>query len=67
MWPTLKWSIAATVIGLAGLLLGGIAFPGSNLLGGVALVFGPIYWIGLLGLCAGGLVGVAELIAKAWR
>jgi len=36
-----KCSIAVTFTGLAGLLLGGIAFPGSNLLGGFSHSFWP--------------------------
>jgi hypothetical protein len=61
------WSTTATLTGFAGLILGGMIFPGSNLLGGFALVFGPIYWLGLFGVCASALMICAALITKAWR
>jgi hypothetical protein len=34
--------------GLAGLALGWLPFPTSNLLGGAVLVFAPIVWVGAL-------------------
>lgn len=40
-------AVVLTGIGLAGLLVGEHFHPDSNLLGGWALVFGPIYWLGL--------------------
>ena len=43
---------AVTAIGLLGLGVGYLLFPDSNLLGGLGLVFGPIYWLGLVLLAA---------------
>lgn len=43
-------SVAAA--GYLGLMAGAYLFPGSNVLGGFAVVFGPIQWLGLLGLVA---------------
>ena len=36
------------MVGFLGLGLGFVLFPTSNLLGGLALIFGPIYWFGTL-------------------
>jgi hypothetical protein len=33
-------------VGVAGLTVGSILYPDSNLLGGLALIFGPISWLG---------------------
>ena len=43
-------SLVLTGIGLAGLLVGQHFHPESNLLGGWALVFAPVYWLGLVSL-----------------
>lgn len=48
----LKWfsliGVGLTVIGLSGLLLAMYAYPKSNMLGGFALIFAPIFWLGSL-------------------
>ena len=38
----------ASTVGYCGLRLGMVLYPQSNLLGGLALIFGPIYWLGSL-------------------
>lgn len=35
-------------IGYAGLILGCLLAPKSNLLGGYALIYGPVFWLGCL-------------------
>lgn len=40
-------SAGTTAVGALGLGLGLLLFPDSNLLGGLGLIFGPIYWLGL--------------------
>jgi hypothetical protein len=40
--------VAGVVVGGIGLLVGMKIFPDSNLLGGLAIIFGPIYWLGWL-------------------
>jgi hypothetical protein len=67
MWQILRWSATATLTGLAGLIVGGLASPESNLLGGFALAFAPIYWFGLFGVGASALMIVAAVITKTWR
>lgn len=56
---TISGSIAAT--GLAGLLLGFLLFPHSNLLGGFGLIFGPLWGLGATLLS---LVTIGWLIAR---
>lgn len=48
------------VAGAAGLLMGLLLFPESNLLGGLALVFGPL-------LMLGGVITMACLVAATIR
>lgn len=38
------------LVGIGGLWLGMQRYPDSNLLGGFALVFGPIFWVGAVTL-----------------
>ena len=40
----------ASTLGYCGLRLGGVLFPSSSLMGGLALIFGPIYWLASLAL-----------------
>ena len=42
------WRVGAgfVVVGMLGLAVGWILFPKSNLLGGLALLFAPLVWIG---------------------
>lgn len=51
-------------VGVAGLIAGAIQYPQSNLLGGYALAFGPLYWLGTGALL---VVLVVWLIHKAIR
>ena len=48
----LKWfsliGVVLTITGLCGLTLAIHANPNSNMLGGWGLIFGPIFWLGLL-------------------
>lgn len=43
--PVAVIGLAAVVVGGLGLLVGIKLFP-SNLLGGLAFIFGPLYWLG---------------------
>lgn len=45
----LLWA-AMTGVGFVGLSIGLRLHPDANLAGGWALVFGPIYWLGILGV-----------------
>ena len=67
MIQALKWistlGIAALVLGFVGLSIAIRLYPDNNLLGGWALVLGPVYWLGwllsglaLLGWIAAGIV-----------
>jgi hypothetical protein len=40
----------AAALGYTGLKMAIYAYPASNLLGGWALLFGPLLWVGTLGL-----------------
>ncbi len=51
------WFLVA-VVGYVGLRIGGVMYPQSNLLGGFALMFAPIYWAGLLGTLVFAVVGI---------
>lgn len=55
----------ATGLGWGGIQIGMVLFPESNLLGGFGLVFGPIYWVGTLGLLVGEIVVVVDRI-RLW-
>jgi hypothetical protein len=60
MRRALKWTsatgLALALAGFAGLSIAIHAYPNSNLLGGWGLVFGPVYWLGLL-ICAFAALG----------
>ena len=43
-------SAAVAALGACGLACGLLLFPDSNLLGGFGLIFGPVYWLGLVAL-----------------
>ena len=60
-WVTTVGAIA-TVSGYFGLLLAEQVYPESNLLGGWALILGPIYWIGLLLLIVAAVGGTISFI-----
>ena len=68
MGADMPWRVGLglVAVGLLGLAAGWILFPESNLLGGLALVFGPLYWIGCVILavagCRRGLLALAR-----WR
>lgn len=55
--------LGLVALGTLGLVAGAILFPESNLLGGWALVFAPIQWIGCAILLGAGL---GWLVAR-WR
>lgn len=57
----------ATALGWGGLQLGMVLFPESNLLGGLGLIFGPIYWIGTIGLLVGEIMVVVAGIRSWYR
>lgn len=57
----------ATALGWGGLQLGMVLFPESNLLGGLGLIFGPIYWIGTIGLLVGEIMVVVAGIRSCYR
>jgi hypothetical protein len=46
-WVTVVGGIA-TLFGYVGLFIAGQIYPESNLLGGWALILGPIRWLGML-------------------
>jgi hypothetical protein len=45
-WRIFVVSGSIWAIGYAGLIMGYLLYPDSNLLGGFALIFGPISWLG---------------------
>lgn len=57
----------ATGLGWGGIQIGMVLFPESNLLGGLGLVFGPIYWIGTIGLLVVEIVIVVDRIRLWYR
>ena len=75
MIRTLTWT---TIAGVASLLLGYAAlrsayhfYPDSNLLGGWALVLGPLYWlgwlcsaVGVIGWILAAIVGVTRKVQE---
>lgn len=63
-WLWYLWIVAAasTLVGLVGLLTA-IQFYDDNLMGGWALLFGPIYWLGLFLV----VVAFASTLVKFWR
>lgn len=60
-WVTIV-GLIATVSGYIGLLIAEQKYPESNLLGGWALIFGPVYWLGLLLLMVAVLSGTISFI-----
>jgi len=67
----LKWisviGLALSAVGLGGLLLAIHAYPDSNLLGGWALIFGPVYWLGLLVSLVSALAWIAAGLRWLWH
>jgi len=51
-WRRCGESVLVAVVGYIGLRIGALVFPHSNILGGFALVFAPMYWAGLAGTLA---------------
>ena len=68
MMVILKWMTVAgaglLVIGYVGLSVAMAAYPDNNLLGGWALILGPLYWLGWLlgGLAVLGWLGAAIVV-----
>lgn len=60
----LLWRVALGLVGVGmlGLTAVVILFPESNLLGGLALIFAPLLWVG-----AAMLAGLALAALAAWR
>ncbi|WP_372521573.1 hypothetical protein [Sulfuricaulis sp.] len=60
-WVTTVGAIA-TVSGYLGLLIVEQVYPESNLLGGWALILGPIFWTGLLLLIVAAVGGTISFV-----
>lgn len=60
----LFWSASITTLGYLGIRLCILLFPESNLLGGFALIFGPIYVLGLLMIIFSEIVWIINLNKK---
>jgi hypothetical protein len=67
----LKWfsliGVGITVTGLSGLLLAMYAYPNSNMLGGFALIFAPIFWLGSLFCIPVVLAWIVVGLGWLWR
>jgi len=59
-WRRCGESVLVAVVGYIGLRIGALVFPHSNILGGFALVFAPMYWAGLVGTLAFAVMGIVS-------